>query len=206
MTIKDVKIKKDNAVMKFKGGSLTLNDTTTFTLDDGGNETIFSGGMFLAGDTVEVLGNYKGTIDLTEDFNNVDASLAKRKLTINGKDTDNYLIGGKGKDFLTGGAGNDTLWGGKKNDTLTGGDGDDTFIFQAGNGNDVVTDYASGELLQILDKRGDEGDFKKSTFKDDTLTLAIQGGGKVILKNVTSSTDFNINGETYHVEEKSLSK
>ena len=192
--IKDVKIKKANAVMKFRGGSLTVNDTTTFTLTDDGNETIFSGGVFLAGDSVEVIGNYKGTVDLTEGFNNVDASLAKKKLTINGSDSDNLLIGGKGKDCLTGGAGNDTLWGGKKNDTLAGG------------GKDFITDYQSGELINILDRRGDAGDFKKATFKDDTLALVIQGGGKVILENVSSSTDFNINGETYHVAENSLAK
>lgn len=201
MTIKDVKIKKDNVIMKFKGGSLTVNDTTTFTLTDDGNETIFSGGVFLVGDTVKVVGNYKGTIDLTEDFNNVDASLAKKKLTINGNDADNYLVGDKGKDILVGGAGNDTLWGGKKNDTLIGGDGSDTFIFQAGGGKDFITDYQSGELINILNRRGDAGDFKKATFKDDTLALVIQGGGKVILKNVSSSADFNINGEIYYIAE-----
>ena len=203
VTIKDIKIKKDNVVMKFKGGSLTVNDTSTFTITGGGNETIFSGGVFLAGDSVKILGNYKGAIDLTEDFNNVDASLAKKKLTINGNDEDNLLIGGKGKDILVGGAGNDSLWGSKKNDTLTGGDGYDTFIFQAGGGKDIITDYASGELLQILDKQGNEGTFKTSTFKDNTLTLAISGG-KVIFKDVSTSTTFNINNNSYTISGSKL--
>ena len=33
----------------------------------------------------------------------------------------------------------------------------------------------------------------------NTLTLTIDGGGSVIFKNVTSSTEFNINGTSYHV-------
>lgn len=53
-------------------------------------------------------------------FKNVDATLSKKNLTINGNDADNSLVGVKGKDSLIGGAGNDTLWGGKRNDTLTG--------------------------------------------------------------------------------------
>ncbi|MBR0062444.1 MAG: hypothetical protein IJP68_13300, partial [Selenomonadaceae bacterium] len=110
---------------------------------------------------------------------------------------DDTLTGGKGKDCLTGGTGSSTL---------TGGDDDDTFIFQAGGGKDFITDYQSGELISILDKRGDAGDFKKATFKDGTLTLAIQGSGKVIFSGVDTSTDFNINGEIYHVEENSLAR
>ncbi len=207
VTIKDTKIKKGNAIFKVKGGALTVNDATTVTLTSDGNETIFSGGVFIDSDSVKVLGAFKGTVDLSDyEVSNVDATLAKKKLTLAGDDSANYLVGGKGKDCLTGGAGNDTLWGGKGKDSLFGGEGDDVFIFQAGNGTDTIFDYASGELLQILNKRGEEGNFKNATFKDDKLTLAIQGGGKVILENVSSSTNFNINGETYHVAENSLVK
>jgi hypothetical protein len=107
---------------------------------------------------------------------------------------------------LNGGAGNDTLWGGKKNDTLTGGDGSDIFIYRAGDGNDVIADYQSGDLLQIIDKKGNASPFKKATFKDDTLTLKIKGGGKVIFDNVGASTEFNINGDSYHISGNSLDK
>ena len=49
-------------------------------------------------------------------------------------------------------------------------------------------------MLQILDRKGEEGDFKKATFKNDTLTLGIQGGGKVMLSGVDKDTSINING------------
>ena len=61
-------------------------------------------------------------------------------------------------------------------------------------------------MLQILTKKGKEGTFKKATFKGDDLTLTINGGGKVIFKNVSDATTFNINGDSYYVSDKSLTK
>ena len=58
-----------------------------------------------------------------------------------------HLFGGNGNDTLIGGAGNDTLFGGNGNDTVIGGKGtdtaflgtgNDTFIWNPGDGNDVV--------------------------------------------------------------------
>ena len=100
---------------------------------------------------------------------------------------------------MNGGEGNDYLWGGKGNDTLTGGEGSDTFIYQAGQGKDFITDYGQNDLLQILDKKGNESTFSKAKFKDDTLTLNVKGGGKVILGSVDSSTSININGTSQTV-------
>lgn len=56
-----------------------------------------------------------------------------------GNDT---LDGGIGNDTLDGGAGNDTLIGGKGNDSLNGGYGSDTYVFNAGDGNDTILDWA----------------------------------------------------------------
>jgi len=60
-----------------------------------------------------------------------------------GNAKDNTIIGNSGRNGLTGGLGKDTL---------TGGGGVDTFIYSARNesllsGFDVITDYASGELI-----------------------------------------------------------
>jgi Ca2+-binding RTX toxin-like protein len=55
-----------------------------------------------------------------------------------------YLLGGAGLDALIGGAGSDTLEGGRGFDVLTGGEGADLFIFNRGDGPDVVMDFQQG--------------------------------------------------------------
>ena len=210
-TIKDAKIKKDSAVFKIGSGSITVDSLTSGISF---NDTIFSNGIFIS-ETAKVLGSFSGTINLGAlGVSTADASLAKKKITINGSSNADSLVGGKGRDtllgndgedtleggkgndILIGGAGKDSLWGGKGNDTLTGGAGDDIFIFRAGDGSDTITDYSSGDMLTILNKKGTGfADYKKTTFSDDTLTLAINGGGKVVFKNISGATAFNINGK-----------
>lgn len=56
-----------------------------------------------------------------------------------------------GADLIDGGAGNDTIWGGAGADTLTGGAGNDIFYFRFGDGDDVITDFTSGEDKIALD-------------------------------------------------------
>ena len=198
VTIKDAKTKGSDTVLKFKGGALTVKDTTEFNI----GETVYRGGVFIAGDSAKVYGSFRDAIDLANyGVNNFDGSAGKKRLSITGTDSANSLTGGKGKDSLLGGAGNDILWGGKGNDTLWGGAGDDTFIYQAGQGKDLIADYAAGDLLTILNKKGEAGDFKKATFKNDTLTLGIQGGGKVLVSGVDTSTAININGNSRTVSE-----
>lgn len=69
--------------------------------------------------------------------------------TINGAGGADSLNGGTGADLLNGGTGDDTLIGGKGNDTLTGGTGADTFIYNKGDGNDLITDYANDDTIII---------------------------------------------------------
>jgi Ca2+-binding RTX toxin-like protein len=78
--------------------------------------------------------------------------------TISGNGGDDYIIGYGGSDLLQGGDGNDTLYsdffsssgynqdgnstiiGGAGDDSLVGDAGNDTFIYNAGDGNDSITD------------------------------------------------------------------
>ena len=206
-TIKSFEMKNGNTIIKIGSGSLTVKNTSEFIFMENGVEKIFNDGNISDADEISVTlsPTYKGTFELG-DYKTVDASLTKKTVKLVGNAQDNYLTGGKGKNSLIGGAGNDTLWGGKKNDTLTGGDGDDIFIYKAGEGNDTILDYSSGDMLQILDKKGKAGTFGKATFKDDTLTLSIKGGGKVIFENVAATATFNINATTYKVNGNSLAK
>lgn len=58
-----------------------------------------------------------------------------------GNDT---LDGGIDDDLVNGGRGDDLIIGGQGDDTLFGGKGADTFGFAAGDGSDVITDFAVG--------------------------------------------------------------
>jgi Ca2+-binding RTX toxin-like protein len=60
---------------------------------------------------------------------------------------DNIILGNAASNTLRGDAGNDTLDGGAGNDTLTGGIGSDTFVFHAGFGKDIITDFAAGSAV-----------------------------------------------------------
>jgi Ca2+-binding RTX toxin-like protein len=100
-----------------------------------------------------------------------------------GKD---LLEGGAGQDVLYGGKGNDALKGGTGNDLLTGGAGKDIFLFEAGKtGNDNITDFKRGDVLDLAN-RGVEGtDFKITQVDKDTV-IDFTNGDKITLENVRS--------------------
>ncbi|MEM7730977.1 MAG: calcium-binding protein, partial [Pseudomonadota bacterium] len=81
-------------------------------------------------------------------------------------DGDDTLVGHKGTDTIEGGAGNDTIYGWDGWDTLIGGAGDDrleggwggdTYVYDLGDGNDVIFEYSTtsdgrqtnGNVLQL---------------------------------------------------------
>jgi len=59
------------------------------------------------------------------------------------------LWGDAGNDSLSGGLGNDWIEGGRGDDRLSGGPQGDHFVFAAGSGDDVITDFQVG--LDVLD-------------------------------------------------------
>lgn len=64
--------------------------------------------------------------------------------TLLGGAGDDVLLGNAGADTIDGGAGADTILAGLGDDVITGGEGADWFIFETGDGNDVVTDFGNG--------------------------------------------------------------
>ena len=116
-------------------------------------------------------------------------------------EVNDILEGGAGNDLLSGYTGNDTLWGGAGNDTLTGGAGVDTFIYNSGEGKDVITDFANDDLLQIT------GTFS-GTYNQSANTIAFKVGSTasaLTLKTFTATT-FNVNGDNYHISGTKLVK
>lgn len=60
-------------------------------------------------------------------------------------------------------------------------------------------------MLKILKTNGNEGGtFTSATFSGGNLTLAISGGGTVVLDNVNSGQSININGTNYKISGKTL--
>ena len=114
------------------------------------------------------------------------------------------IFGGAGNDSIHGGNGKDTLWGDSGNDKLWGGDGLDTFIFTAGEGTDRIFDYETGDMLKILNADGSDGSFKSSKYSGGDLTLTINSGGKIVFKDVSASTNFNINSTSYKISGSKL--
>jgi Ca2+-binding RTX toxin-like protein len=140
--------------------------TTTVTVDGYTEYTIVSGtdgnDVLVAGDGKDMLEGGDGNDTLLAGAGNdmVDAGAGNDRVVagdgndiVEGGAGNDVLMGGAGNDVLHGGAGNDqlnggsgddTLIGGAGNDVLTGGSGADTFVFAAGSGRDVVTDFQAG--------------------------------------------------------------
>ena len=71
------------------------------------------------------------------------------KTTVDGGAGNDYIWGSSGNDSLFGGAGNDTLYGNSGNNTLTGGAGNDVFVVSTYTGDDVITDFSSGDKISL---------------------------------------------------------
>ena len=93
--------------------------------------------------------------------------------TLHGLDGNDTLLGLAGGDSLFGDAGNDTLRGGLGVDTLTGGSGADLFVFEAGGGNDKITDFVSGTDKIDLHLLGTDSSAIKTTISAGNLVVSV---------------------------------
>ena len=100
-----------------------------------------------------------------EDIKTIDASAIGQDISITGNDQKNVIIGGEGNDTLIGGAGNDNL---------TGGDGADVFVWNKGDGNDKITDYANEDKISINGTT-----VKKFAKSGNDLVLRLASGDKI---------------------------
>jgi len=91
---------------------------------------------------------------------------------VKGDSGNDTLSGGDGNDLLVEGEGDGILDGGKGDDRMRGNLGSDTFLFKAGSGNDVITDFEDG--LDMLDLTA----LKLTGIGD--LTIFSDGGATII--------------------------
>ena len=204
--LKDFYTKNSDVIFRVDSGYITVKGAAdkSITLEQGDKAFFYSNGELTDGKTVILPATFNSEYTLNSKAN-VDASRRTVAIKITGTNAANSIIGGAKNDTLYGGAGADTLWGNKGNDTLYGGDGNDTFIFKAGDGKDTILDFASGDILKILDIDGNASKFSKASYSSGKLTLTVaESGGTIYLKNLTTKTDININGTTYHVSGKTI--
>lgn len=125
-----------------------------------------------------------------------------------GDATANKLVGGNQADYLYGMDGDDKLNGGKGNDTLYGGEGIDTYVYNIGDGNDIIIDSdKKGRIIIHRDadfistnklyRDGDNEIWTDATGKvrmihDTTWKILLEDGGTIQLGEVFTNGDFGI--------------
>jgi Ca2+-binding RTX toxin-like protein len=92
-----------------------------------------------------------------------------------GSDND-VIVAGAGNDTVDAGSGDDRIEGGAGDDQLAGGSGHDVFVFAAGFGKDVISDFkTTGSSSDVLE-------FSHDAFADEAAALAVahQDGADVV--------------------------
>ena len=148
-----------------------------------------------------ITGNKKSNVIIgTDENDSIFGGAGNDKLY--GGDDDDILLGGTGNDKLYGGDDDDTLTGGKGNDSLWGGKGSDTFIYDAGDGKDIIYGFGRSDLLQIT------GAFSAS-YNKSAKTIAFKVGSTanaITLKDFGATTTFHVNDTTYQLSGGKLTK
>lgn len=110
--------------------------------------------------------------------------------TLSGQTWSEYIYGQAGDDTIDAGDGDDVLIGGTGNDSLVGGTGSDTYLFNIGDGQDIINEATSEGNLDSL-VLGDELTSENVTFartpSTDDLVISIDGTSDAI----TVSNYFN---------------
>ncbi len=190
----------NNAIIKIGTGSVTLKDVGEKEIviaDENDNARIYRNGLIYGGTSVARAKSLTVTSAYTGDLSSyganvvsIDASARTSAIELVGNAADNYIAGGTKADTIEGGDGDDTIVGGKGNDTLAGGDGKDVFVYDSGDGSDVITDYTAGE--DIISLAGDYPVVYSVSGSDAILTigksnLTLQGVGNDSIKIVNSN-------------------
>jgi len=164
-----------NDTLQFSPG-ITAADLTVTEANSGSDLVI----TLSSGDSITIVNDTTGNSDYrVEQARFDDGSILSHAQLMNlattgtsgndalyGDENANTMTGAAGNDTLDGRAGNDSLEGGAGNDTMTGGSGNDTFIFHAGSGQDIITDFTAGAGA------GDVIQFDSAIFASYTAVMA----------------------------------
>ncbi|MBK9446196.1 MAG: putative Ig domain-containing protein [Betaproteobacteria bacterium] len=178
----------DDVLFGGEGDDLLFGDDADTPDEVLGNDQLFGneGNDFLLGDAGnDLLDGGEGDDQLFGDADN-------RLGSVHGADS---LYGGSGNDELYGGGGNDSLEGGEGNDllhgdraelerlyrgddSLSGGDGNDAYLYEFGDGRDIVFDSAGDDEIRLGDGIGENG---AAARRDDEgrIVLTFADGGSL---------------------------
>jgi len=125
--------------------------------------------------------------------------------TIYGDTGHNHLYGYGDDDTLYGGLGHDTLTGGADNDYLEGEAGDDVYVYQAGDGEDIIFDAGGAtDDDKILFGPGiDAGDLTLTRVGQQDLQINIDNGTYTGVITISSQFDANYTIETIEFDDSS---
>ncbi|WP_404403447.1 polymorphic toxin-type HINT domain-containing protein [Pelagibacterium halotolerans] len=194
------------------GGSILIKDYLNMA-GDYGVETIIDGdnNVWTKSDVFQQLyGNSQGGLDMWGTWDDDTFVGTAQADSYHGGDGNDLLIGGGGNDDLIaeggcdvveGGDGDDWLVGGDGDDWLTGGAGDDTFVYNRGDGHDVIVDGASdgdADTLRVEGVNGYTQTVITASGKDlliqiDPSTPGGSDGGSVLVKDfLNMSGDYGV--------------
>src|SRR5690606_35749811 len=99
------------------------------------------------------------------------------KLTIDGGDDDDVLLGSQGADVFLGGAGDDFVFGDNGNDLALLGAGDDVFQWDPGDGSDTVEGQGGSDTMRFFGSNASEN-----------ISIFANGGRVIFFRDVGNVT------------------
>ncbi len=176
-----------NTIWAGKGADTVFGDDDADIIGSGeGNDKVFSGA---GNDVIFGGGGDLGGNDTLDGEAGNDVIYASRGAdSVIGGDGDDSLFGGGDSDTLDGGAGSDQLYGAPGDDKLTGGTGADTFAFFVGFGDDIITDFETGDTIKIgLTGFELSSIQQEAKFENGNTLLTIGTHGTILLEDVTET-------------------
>jgi Ca2+-binding RTX toxin-like protein len=188
----------DDVIFDFETGDrislqhLNIEDFATLSdfIRQSGPDTVISFGFTSSSETITLRGINAASLTASNFIFNV----LLTDLSVLGSSGSDVLFGGGGNDGISGSSGDDTIYGGGGTDTIIGGSGDDTlrggsgndiFSYQArGFGNDVITDFATGDRIDLAPLNiGDFAtlsDFIRQSGPDTVISFGFVGTSETI--------------------------
>lgn len=165
-----------------------------------------NGDTIVGGDGDDIIKGGGGNDEMAGDAGNDFLKGGTFRDTMTGGEGDDTISGNRAEDFLDGGAGNDSLNGGGEDDVLTGGLGDDwlkggggndLFIFNNGDGDDIIQSFVIADDMLLLDEAAAAGQTVAELVSGATVTstgvlLTLADDDSIFFNGMSSTTGLEL--------------